>query len=105
MASEANSLAGREESEARAMLMPVLEARNERPTTLLKQKTPASTTDPMESFRLSILQEASWGRAIFSESAASVEPDRSESGPYLGGLRAIAGVVPRAWRSQGRFLG
>jgi hypothetical protein len=91
MASEANSLAGREESEARAMLMPVLEARNERPTTLLIQKTPASTTDPMESFRLSILREASWGRAIFSESAASTVPDHSEIGPYLGGLQVIAG--------------
>ena len=27
-------------------------------------------------------------------------PDRSESGPYLGGLRAMAGVVRWDWRSQ-----
>ena len=27
--------------------------------------------------------------------------DRSEIGPYRGGSRAMAGVVPRAWRSQG----
>ena len=35
----------------------------------------------------------SGGRAIFSESAASVVPDRSEIGPYLGGSRVIFGVV------------
>ena len=87
------------------MLMPVLEARNERPTTLLKQRTPASTTDPMESFRLSILQEASWGRAIFSESAASVVPDRSEIGPYLGGPRVIFGGCAMDLGFAGRLPG
>ena len=46
-------------------------------------------------------QGSSGGRAIFSESAASAVPDRSESGPYLGGLRAIAGVLPWSWRSPG----
>ena len=32
-------------------------------------------------------------------------PDRSESGPYLRGLRAIAGIVRWGWDSPGRFWG
>jgi len=72
----------------------------------LSEEDAAITTDPVDPFRLGILRDVS-GVGLFSPKAPrSAVPDRSEIGPYLGGFRAMAGVVrkPTCRRKWGQTI-